>query len=159
MQNFRGDRLALLENFVRILDALGPADVADVDEAIEAIFDFDERAEFGDVADFAGDDGAERIFFGGEQPWIGQRLLDAERNAAIAGLDVEHDDIDFVADLGDFRRMLDFFVPAHFGNVDEAFDALLEFDEHAVVNDADDLALDFAACGIFFRGADPRIVR
>ena len=55
--------------------------------------------------------------------------------------------------------MLDFFVPAHFGDVNKAFDALLEFDEDAVVDDADDLAFYFAACRIFFGGADPGIVR
>src|SRR5215472_6339491 len=44
LQYLRGDRLALLEHFVRILHAAGPAHVADVDEAVEAVLDFHERA-------------------------------------------------------------------------------------------------------------------
>src|SRR5580704_3319822 len=62
LKNLGGDGFALLENFMWILDALGPAYVADVHEAVEAFFDFNESAELRDVADFSGDDGAHRIF-------------------------------------------------------------------------------------------------
>jgi len=37
---------------MRILDAFGPADIADVNQAVETVFDLDEGAEFRDVADF-----------------------------------------------------------------------------------------------------------
>jgi hypothetical protein len=99
---------------MRILDALGPADVADVDEAVKTLFDFNESAELGDVADFSGDDGAYRIFIGNEQPGIGERLLDAERDTAVARFDVQDDDVDFFTDFGDFRRMLGFFSTSSF---------------------------------------------
>src|SRR5258708_38034327 len=55
--------------------------------------------------------------------------------------------------------MRDLLVPAHFGNVHQAFDALLELDENAIVHDADDFAVDFAAGRIFFRVVHPRIGR
>src|SRR5271169_5629803 len=157
LQNFRGDWFALLENFMRILDALGPADVADVDEAVETFFDFDEGAELRDVADLSGDDSAHRIFIRDEEPGIRKRLLDAQGDATVAGLDVQDDDVDFFADFGDFRGMQSFFRPAHFGDMDEPFDALFEFDENAVVHHADNFAFYFAASGIFFRGVDPGI--
>ena len=51
--------------------------------------------------------------------------------------------------------MLGFFGPAQLGDVDETFDALFEFDEDAVVDDADDFAFNFAARGIFFGGIHP----
>src|SRR5262249_38196211 len=70
-ENLRSNGLALLENFVRIVHAARPADIADVNESIETIFDFDERAKFNDVADFSGDDCAHRIFFRSKQPRIG----------------------------------------------------------------------------------------
>ncbi len=54
------DLLALLQDFGRMLDALGPAQVGDVDEAVDAVFDLDEGAEVGEVADAAFDDGADR---------------------------------------------------------------------------------------------------
>src|SRR5262249_31530066 len=45
-QHLRRNRLALLKDFMRILDALRPADIADVHQAVESVFQFDERAEF-----------------------------------------------------------------------------------------------------------------
>jgi len=65
-----------------------------MDETIEAIFEFDECAEFGDVADFAVTDHANGIFFRRHEPGIRKRLLDAERNTAITGLDIQHDHVD-----------------------------------------------------------------
>src|SRR5271169_3367185 len=53
--------------------------------------------------------------------------------------------------------MLGFFRPAHFGDVDEAFDALFELDENAVVDDAYDFAFYFATSRVFFRSVDPGI--
>src|SRR5262249_40176777 len=158
LENFRGDRFALLENFVGIIDASGPADVANVNESIEAVFDFDECAELQDVADFSGDDRADGIFFRREQPGIRLRLLHPERNAAVARLDVENDDVNFFADFHGFRRLHGLFCPAHFGGVNEAFDALFELDERAVIHNADNFALELAACGILLIGVDPGIL-
>jgi len=52
-ENDRLDLLTLLENFRGVLDALGPREVRDVDEAVDAVFDLDEGAEVGEVADAA----------------------------------------------------------------------------------------------------------
>ncbi len=51
LQHFRFDRVALLVNFRRVLDSPGPRNVADVNQAIEAFLDFQERAELRKVAD------------------------------------------------------------------------------------------------------------
>src|SRR5258708_6464758 len=40
-QHLRGNRLALLENLVRVLHPAGPADVADMHQPVEAFFHFD----------------------------------------------------------------------------------------------------------------------
>src|SRR5579859_815529 len=157
LQNLGRDGFALFENFMRILDALRPANVADVDEAVKAFFDFHEGAELRDVADFSCDNGADGILFGNENPGIGERLLDAERDAAVAGLDVQDDDVDFFADFKKLRRMLNFFRPAQLGDMDKTFDALFELDEDAVVDDAHDLASYLAAGRILFRSIDPGI--
>ena len=52
--------VALLEKFAGVGDLLGPGQIADVQETVDAFFDFDERAVVGEVADLAGDDGAGR---------------------------------------------------------------------------------------------------
>ena len=47
------DLVALLEHLARVLDLLGPGDVGDVHQAVDALLDLDEDAEVGDVADLA----------------------------------------------------------------------------------------------------------
>ena len=49
------DGVALLERIARMLYAARPTDVADVDQAVKPFFNFDERAELGQVAHAAGD--------------------------------------------------------------------------------------------------------
>src|SRR5206468_712972 len=157
LQHFGGDVFALLKHLVRILDALRPAHIADVHQPIETLFDFDERAELGDIAHLAGHDRAHWILLRDEQPGVGLRLLDSERNAPIAWLDVQHYDVHFIANFGNLRGVLDLLVPAHFGNVHEAFDALFQLDKHAIVHDPNDFAPDLSAGRIFLRRSHPRI--
>ena len=53
LQHFGFDRVALFVDLGGILDAPGPGNIADVDQAVEAFLDFEERAEFGQVADLS----------------------------------------------------------------------------------------------------------
>src|SRR6202044_623670 len=55
------DLVTLLEQLRRVLHALGPAPVPDVDQAVNALFDLHEDAEVGDVANVALHDGARRV--------------------------------------------------------------------------------------------------
>src|SRR5437016_795066 len=52
-QDDRADLLALLQDLGRMLDPLGPAQIADVDKAVNSIFDLDKRAKVGQVANTA----------------------------------------------------------------------------------------------------------
>src|SRR5258708_14882847 len=52
-QHLRCDRLALLENFVRVLHTAGPANVADMHQAVKALFHLNERPELANVARLA----------------------------------------------------------------------------------------------------------
>src|SRR5436853_231556 len=82
---------------------------------------------------------------------------DTQRDAPVAGLDVQHDHVHHVADLRHLRRVLNFFVPAHLRDMHQALDALFQLDEHSVVDDAYDFSLNLAARGIPFRRAYPGI--
>ena len=55
----------------------------DVDEAVDAIFDLDEGAEVGEVANAALDDGSDGILARERLPRILSKLLHAERDAAV----------------------------------------------------------------------------
>src|SRR5208337_4544894 len=156
-QHFRGNRFALFEHFVRVLHPAGPAYVADVHQSVKALFDFDERAELGNVAHLAGHDRADGILLRHQQPGIGLRLLDAQRNATVAWLDVQHHHVHFVADLRQLRGVRGLLGPGHFRNVHQAFDALFQLHEHAVVHHADDLALVLAARAVALSSIHPGI--
>ena len=56
------DFVALLEDFGRMIDLAGPGNVGDVDHAVDALFQFDERAVAGEIANLAFDLRADRVF-------------------------------------------------------------------------------------------------
>src|SRR5580658_2311667 len=136
-QNFGLHRVALLEFLAGMLNALGPTDVADVDQALEAFIHFNERAEIGEAAHASADHRANRETLRSRLPWIGQSLLQAERNALRVGLYFEHHDFDIIADLHNFRRMLHSPRPTHFADMNQTFDTRLELHKGAVIRDAD----------------------
>ena len=70
-------------------------------------------------------------------PRVGLELLHAERNTALLGIHVNHNALDVVIDFDNFRRVLHTLGPSHLADVHQAFNTLFEFDECAVVRDAD----------------------
>src|ERR1700722_19004010 len=153
------DLFALLDDFRGVLDALGPAQVGDMDEAVNAIFDFNECAEVGEVADAALDDGSDWVFVGEAFPRILEELLHAERDAAVGGIDAENDSVNFVAGLDQLGRMLEALGPGHLREVNQAFNALLKFNERAVVGNGKDAAVNFGSDRIALRRVEPGIGR
>ena len=120
--------LALVDDVARVGDAL-VAQLADVDQALEAVADADEGAEVDELRDRAVDDVADLEVGHRGVPRV--RLQAADRQADPATLVVDVDDLgldlftDAVAGLG----VVDL-VPRELALVDEAVDAA-EVDEHA----------------------------
>ena len=50
LENHGLHQLALLHHFGGMLDALGPGKIGNVHQPVDAFFDFDERAEIGELA-------------------------------------------------------------------------------------------------------------
>ena len=90
-------------------------------------------------------------------PRVLQRLLEAKRDAALGGVDLEHLNLDLLAGRDDLAGMDVLLGPRHFGDVDEALDARLELDERAVVGDVGDAALELLADGVARLDVRPRI--
>ena len=111
-----------------------------------------------DLGDRAFDLRADGKFAGDVGPRVGESLLQAERDAAFFGLDGEDDGIDGVALLENVAGMMDLLAPGHFGDVNEALDAGLDFDEGAEVGEAGDSAGD-ALANLIFALARPPTVR
>jgi hypothetical protein len=100
-QNQGLDALAFAHHVARMVDAAVGDDLADVHEAVDTLGDLNESAEVHDLGD-----GAFDLRAGGKlaldfEPGIGERLLEAERDAALlsarGGLDGENDGVDAVA--------------------------------------------------------------
>ena len=125
--------------------------------AVDAVVEADEQAELGDVADRAFDHGALRV--GGEErfPRVVLGLLEAKRDAALVGIDLEHLHLDLLAGRDDLAGVDVLLGPAHLGDVDQAFDARLQLHEGAVVGDVGHGALDAGADRILGLDRLPRI--
>src|SRR6185295_4745968 len=151
------DLVALFHDFGRMLHPLGPRHVGNVNQAVDAGLDFNERPERGEVADLAAQPRADRILLRQRHPRILLGLLHAERDRLFGFVHLEHDGFDRLADRHELRRMPHVARPAHLGDMDEAFDAGLELDERAVVRDRHDLALHARADRILRGDVLPRI--
>ena len=117
-----------------------PGQVGQVHQAVDAGSQADEHAEVGDRLDRALDAVAALGVLREFLPGVGLALLHAQADAALVFVDLEDHDFDFVAQRDDLARSDVLVGPVHFGDVHQAFDAGLEFDERAVVGDVGDLA-------------------
>ena len=150
------DLVALLHHLVRVGDLAGPRHVRDVQQAVDALLQLDERAVVGEVADLAADDRARRVVLRHHVPRVDLGLLHAERDRLLFGVDLEHHDLDLLALADDLVRVVDALGPRHLGDVHQTFDAVLELDERAVAHEVDDLAVDALADRVLVRDVVPR---
>src|SRR5690606_17313612 len=113
--NFLNDgfhHIALAEVLDGFLAAGIPADVRKVDHAVDIAFEANEQTEFGDVLDFAFDDGADRMGFGKDFPRVAHGLLETQADATLGFVDLQHHDVDFLRGRDDLAGMDVFLGPA-----------------------------------------------
>jgi hypothetical protein len=140
-----------------VLHPLSPRQVGHVHQAVDALFDFHEDTEVGDVADDALDHGSGRILFLERGERVRLELLHAEADPVLRRIDIQHHGLDGVADGQHLRRVLHPAGPRHLGDVDETLDALLDLDEGAVVLERHDLAAHHGSGRVLHLGVGPRI--
>ena len=155
----RLDFVALLEDLGGVVDLAGPRHVGNVDHAVDAFLEFDECAVSGEVADRALDGGADRIAKLDLIPWVRIKLTHAERNFLLFDADAEDDRFDLLADVEHIARAGDALDPRKFGNVDEAFDAALDFDERTVGQELGHAALDALTDRVLALDIFPWVIR
>src|SRR5205085_1699286 len=137
--------LALAVEIEGLLAGHAPGDVRHVDHAVHVAVEADEQAELGRVLDLALDLGADRVLGGEIGPGIGLRLLEAERDAALLLVHLDHRHVHLLRGGDDLARVNVLLGPAHLGDVDQTLDARLELDEGAIFGDVGDPALEHAA--------------
>ncbi len=119
---------------------LGPGHFGNVDQAFDARLQLDECTVVGDVRDRTGDLLANRVLGGDAIPRIGLELLHAERDTVGFLVDADDLNLDLLANVEDFRRMVDA-APCHVGDVQQAVDAA-EVNERTVIGDVLDDAVN-----------------
>src|SRR5213596_3355055 len=145
VEDLRLEVLPLLEDLRRMADAARPGHVGDVQEAVHAGLELDERAEVGQVAHLARDARPGVVALLDRRPRVGLDLLHPERDALAGAVDVEDDHVDLVADVHQLRWVTHAARPRHLRDVDEPLDAGLQLDEGAVIGEANHLATGLRA--------------
>src|SRR6202521_4463435 len=153
------DHVALLEVVDHLLARKLPVEVGQMDHAATIPLEPEEQTELGLVLDLAFDRGADREFLDKYFPGVAHGLLEAERNPALDRIDFENLHFDFLRGRNDLAGVHVLLGPRHLRDVDQAFDARLQFDERAVVGDVGDAAGEARVERILRLDALPRIVQ
>src|SRR6202165_4900254 len=153
------DHVALLEVVDHLLARKLPVEIGQMDHAVDVALEAEEQAELGLVLDLAFDRRSDREFFAEDFPGIAHGLLEAERYPALDRIDFENLHFDFLRGRNDLAGVHVLLGPRHLRDVDQAFDARLQFDERAVVGDVGDAAGEARVERILRLDALPRIVQ
>src|SRR5579864_5378256 len=125
--------------------------------AVDVAAEPDEEAEFGDRLDLAFDRAPDRMIADKGFPRVVLRLLQAERDAALVGIDFQHLHFHLGAGHYNLGRGDILLHPRHFGDMHQPFDAGFELHEGAIVGHVRHLAGEFGADRVFDADAFPRI--
>src|SRR5450631_1380238 len=153
------DHVALLEVVDHLLARKLPVEVGQVDHAVDIALEPEEQAELGLVLDLAFDRRSDREFLDEHFPGIAHGLLEAERNPALDRIHFQNLHFDFLRGRDDLAGVHVLLGPRHLRDVDQAFDARLQFDEGAVVGDVGDAAGEARIEGILRLDALPGVVQ
>ena len=89
--------VVLLEQFRRMADFSRPGQVRDVQQAIDALFDLDERAVVGHVPHGTGNNGSRRVLLFDEGPGVHLGLLHAKGNFLLVSVNFKDNNLNIVA--------------------------------------------------------------
>src|SRR6185437_10860236 len=153
------DHVALLEVVDHLLARKLPVEIGQMHHAVDVAFEPEEQAELGLVLDLALDRRSDRELLDEHFPGIAHGLLETERNPALDGIHFQDLHFDFLRGRNDLAGMHVLLGPRHFRDVDQAFDARLQFDERAVVGDVGDAAGEARVERVLGLDALPRIVK
>ena len=132
-----------LGKFARVLNLLGPREVGDMNQTVDALLNLDEYAEIGKVAHFGSAFGTDRIFLLDVLPWVCGQLLDAERHLALCTVESQNNCLNLVANLQEILCRTQVLAPRHLRNVNQTLYTRCNLDECAVIGHNDNLALNF----------------
>ena len=126
VQHLGFNRVAFLVVLDRLLAGPIPIEIGEMDHPVDVGVEADEQPKLGLVLDLTLDDRADRMLLGEGLRRVLQGLLEAKRDAALGGVDLEHLNLDLLAGRDDLARVDVLLGPGHFRDVDETLDAGLD---------------------------------
>src|SRR5579862_1548208 len=127
------DFLAGVHDLGRVHVLVGPVHLRDMHQSLDTVLDLDEGAVVGDVGNLAEHARTRRVTPRDVLPRIGTKLLQTEAHTRALAVKLQDPDLDLIAHLHDFGRVLDA-LPCHVGDVQQPVDPA-EVDERAVVGE------------------------
>ncbi len=106
IRNNRFDFLIFFQDIFRMLDFLGMRNVGNVYQTVNAVFDFNKRAEIGQIANLTFNACSDLITLGNRVPGICLKLFHSKADAAFFGIDSQNLNFDFIARSDEFFRTL-----------------------------------------------------
>ncbi len=134
-----------LGELVRVFDLLGPAQVADVDQTVNAFFDLYKDTEVGEVAYLSPVAGANSVLGLYVCPRIVFELLDTQTHLALCAVESKDNGIYLVAYFQEVVSGTEVLAPAHLAYVNETLYAFCDLNECTVVSHYDYLTVYFVA--------------
>ena len=128
-----------------------------MDHAVDFVVQADKQTEFGNVFDLAFNDGSDRVLFNISGPGVRRALFDAEADSSLFRINFKNFDFNFLRGRNDLAGVNVLAGPAHFGNVNQTFNAVFEFDERAVIGNVGNFAFVNVADFESFFNVLPRI--
>ena len=128
-----------------VLDFLGPAEVRNVHQTVDAFFQFDKQAEVGEVAHLSFLLGFHRVSCFDVLPWVLGQLLQAKGHLALLAVNAQQDAFDFVVDFQEVLGAAQVLRPRDFADVEQSFHTWGDLHKRTVVRHDHHTTLDLGA--------------
>jgi len=126
----------------RMFDFLGPAEVANMDKAVDTFLNFNKYTEIGEIANFGSVSWTNHIPGFNLWPWVVFHLFDTQRHFVFIAIQGQDGSFHLVSDFQEVLSRTEVLGPAHFWNVDQTFNARSDFDKCSVISDNDHFSFD-----------------
>src|SRR5690606_30798253 len=139
-QNHGVNFVALLEVANGFFASLGPGQVGQVNQTVDAARQTNKHAEVGDGLDATANLVAALEVDGEIFPWVGTALLHAQGDTTTIFVDFQNHDFDFLTQGHNLAWVNVLVGPIHFGYVNQTFDTVFHFNKCTVVGQVGNLA-------------------
>src|SRR3984885_526884 len=132
-ENLSSDDLLYLKHVLWMVNAFFGADLADVNQALDALRQLHKGSELRYSCDWAFDNRTCGKLLRHHSPWVAESLLEPQRETALGWVDQKDDGLNRVIEFQQISRLPHLVDPRHLRDVNQALDSGLDFDERTKI--------------------------